>query len=52
MPRSNRLVAAVGVSDIVVVDTPDALLICGRERAQDVKKIVEKLKERGDTNLI
>ena len=52
MPRSDRLVAVVGVSDIVVVDTPDALMICGRERAQDVKKIVEKLKERGEIDLI
>ena len=52
VPRSGRLVAAVGVSDMIVVDTPDALLICGRERAKDVKKIVEALKERGDTNLI
>lgn len=52
VPRSDRMVAVVGVSDIVVVDTPDALLICGRERAQDVKKIVEQLKERGETDLI
>ena len=52
VPRSDRLVAVVGVSDIVVVDTPDALMICGRERAQDVKKIVEQLMERGETDLI
>jgi mannose-1-phosphate guanylyltransferase len=52
VPRSGRLIAAVGVRDLIVVDTPDALLICPRERAQDVKKIVEALKERGDTELI
>jgi mannose-1-phosphate guanylyltransferase len=52
VPRSGRLVAAVGVSDLIVVDTPDALLICPRERAQDVKKIVDALRDRGDTTLI
>jgi mannose-1-phosphate guanylyltransferase len=52
VPRSGRLVAVVGVHDLIVVDTPDALLICPRERAQDVKKIVETLKERGETELI
>lgn len=39
----NRLVATIGVQDLVIVDTPDALLICPRDRAQEVKKIVEKL---------
>ncbi|HET6212456.1 MAG TPA: mannose-1-phosphate guanylyltransferase, partial [Micromonosporaceae bacterium] len=40
--------AALGVSDLVVVDTPDAVLVCPRSRAQDVKKLVDALKERGD----
>jgi mannose-1-phosphate guanylyltransferase len=44
---SNRLVALVGLENIVVIDTEDALLVCPRERAQDVKKLVEKLKEEG-----
>ncbi len=52
VPRSGRLVAAIGLHDLIVVDTPDALLICHRQRAQDVKKIVETLKERGDTSLV
>ena len=39
----NRTVATVGVHGLVVVSTPDALLICDRERAQDVKKVVEEL---------
>jgi mannose-1-phosphate guanylyltransferase len=42
-----RLVAAIGVSNIIVVDTEDALLICSKDRAQDVKSIVENLKEKG-----
>ncbi len=39
----NKLIAAVGVRDLVVVDTPDALLICPRDRAQDVGRIVKQL---------
>jgi mannose-1-phosphate guanylyltransferase/mannose-6-phosphate isomerase len=38
-----RLVAAVGLSDIVVVETPDAVLVARRERAQDVRLIVARL---------
>ena len=45
VPRSGRLVAMVGVQDIVVVDTPDALLVTSRERAQDVKTLVDRLRE-------
>lgn len=40
----NRLIAAVGVRDVVIVDTDDALLICDKNHAQDVKKIVSELK--------
>ena len=42
-----RLVAAVGVKDLVVVDTGDALLVAHRERAQDVKQVVEQLRRSG-----
>lgn len=41
----NRLIAAVGIKNLIVIDTADALLICDKDRAQDVKKVVEKLKE-------
>lgn len=47
VPQSGRLVAALGVRDLILVDTPDAVLICPRNRAQDVKKLVDELKERG-----
>ena len=40
----NRLVALIGLDDIVVVDTDDALLVAHRERVQDVKQIVAQLK--------
>ena len=39
-----RLVAAVGVDNLMIVDTPDALLVANRDRAQDVKKVTEQLK--------
>ena len=48
---TDRLVALVGVQDVVVVDTPDALLVTTRDRAQDVKKVVARLKENGRTDL-
>jgi mannose-1-phosphate guanylyltransferase len=51
VPGSGRLVAAMGLHDVVIVDTPDALLVCGRDRAQDVKKIVDALRERGSSTL-
>ncbi len=48
---SNRLVAAVGLEDVVVVETEDAVLVLRRDRAQDVKKIVDLLhkQRRGET---
>ncbi|MGN9774203.1 mannose-1-phosphate guanylyltransferase [Micromonospora sp. H33] len=52
VPHSGRLVATVGVRDLIVVDTPDAVLVCPRDRAQDVKKIVDELKERGEEGLV
>lgn len=40
-----KFIATAGLKDVVVVDTSDALLVIDKNRAQDVKKIVEKLKE-------
>ncbi len=39
----NKLTALIGVKDLIIVETKDALLICKKGRSQDVKKIVEKL---------
>jgi mannose-1-phosphate guanylyltransferase len=47
----DRLVGLVGVDDVVVVDGGDAILVCRRDRAQDVKRIVAELKRRGRTDL-
>jgi mannose-1-phosphate guanylyltransferase len=41
-----KMAALIGVHDLIVVDTPDALLICPRDRAQDVGKIVKWLEEQ------
>lgn len=47
-----RLVATVGVSDLVIIDTADALLVAHQSRVQDVKKIVDRLKAEGRTEHI
>lgn len=49
---NNRLVATIGLSNLVVVDTDDVLLICAKDRAQDVKKIVEQLRTQGETQYL
>jgi mannose-1-phosphate guanylyltransferase / mannose-6-phosphate isomerase len=41
-----RLVATIGLEDLVVVDTEDATLVCHKSRVQDVRKVVEALKQR------
>jgi len=43
----NKLVAAVGLEDMVVIETEDAILICPKARSQDVKLIVDRLKQMG-----
>ena len=40
-----KIVATIGIEDLIIVDTPDALLICHKDRTQDVKKVVDQLKE-------
>jgi mannose-1-phosphate guanylyltransferase / mannose-6-phosphate isomerase len=48
-----RVVAVVGLKDVVIADTDDATLICSKEKAQEVKKVVEALKKRnGDEHRI
>jgi len=44
---NERIVGAVGVSNLIIVDTPDALLVADRSRAQDVKQIYASLKSQG-----
>lgn len=47
-----RTVAVVGLEDVVVVDTPDALLVSSVDAAQDVKKVVDRLKAEGRDDLL
>jgi mannose-1-phosphate guanylyltransferase len=50
--ESGRAVVLLGVSELVVVDTPDALLVCRPERAQEVRRVVEALSRQGRKELI
>jgi len=47
-----KTIALVGVDDLVVVETDDAVLVIPRERAQDVRLVVEALKRDGKTSLL
>ncbi len=47
-----RLVALIGIQNLMVLDTGDALLVCPRGRGQDVKVLFKKLKENGDSEAI
>ncbi|WP_347353821.1 sugar phosphate nucleotidyltransferase [Intrasporangium sp.] len=49
---SGRLVALVGLQDVVVIDTPDALLVTTREHCQDVRQVVARLAEQGRSDLL
>ena len=51
VPGAGRRIAIVGLDDVVVVDTPDALLVTTRARAQDVKLVVDALKAEGRADL-
>ena len=42
---NNRLIATIGLNDVVVVDTDDALLVCHKNRAEEVKKVVDHIKQ-------
>jgi mannose-1-phosphate guanylyltransferase len=47
-----RLVAAIGLRDMIIVDTPDVLLVCPRSRAEEVKELVNHLAVQGDTRYL
>lgn len=47
-----KMVAALGVSDLIIVETDDVLLVCSKEMAQEVRKIVEKLREEKREDLL
>ncbi len=43
--HGKKVIATLGIEDLVVVDTPDALLVCPRQRANDLKILIEKVQE-------
>ena len=47
----NKLVATIGLDDVIVVQTGDAILVCSREKAQEIKKISEKLSKENREDL-
>jgi mannose-1-phosphate guanylyltransferase len=49
---SGRLIATVGLENMIIVNTDDALLVCPKDKAQDVKKIVDRLKEEKRTEYL
>jgi mannose-1-phosphate guanylyltransferase len=44
---AGRLIAVVGAEDLIVVDSEDTLLICNRNREQDLRRVLAKLREAG-----
>ena len=47
-----RLITTVGVENLIIVETDDAILVCDKNRAQDVKLIVDQLKKEGRDELL
>ena len=43
----DKLVATIGLEDIIIIDTEDVTLVCHKDKSQDVKKMIEKLKKQG-----
>ena len=52
LAHGGRPVAVIGIEDVVVVDSGDAVLVCRRDRAQDVRKAVDELSRRGRDALL
>lgn len=48
----DKLLATVGLENIVIVDTPDVTLVCNKAKAQDIKKLIEKIKESGENRYL
>lgn len=48
----DKLIATIGLDNVVIVETEDAVLVCDKDRAQDVKRIVERLEEEGKTEYL
>ncbi len=49
---SARMIAALGLEDVVIVDTPDAVLVCDKNSTQDIKKVLAELRAQGRVELL
>ncbi|MCM1330513.1 MAG: sugar phosphate nucleotidyltransferase [Ruminococcus sp.] len=49
---SKRIIAAVGISDLIIVDADDAVLVCDKDSTQNIKDVLKQLKENGRTELL
>jgi len=49
---AGRLVVTVGLADTIVVDTPDVVLVCAADRAQEVRAIVDRLAQAKETDYL
>ncbi len=50
--RSERTVAVIGMEDVIIVDTPDVLLVCPRSRAEEVRELVKRLEAEGQISYL
>lgn len=51
-PEHSATVAVVGMENVIVVSTPDGILVCPADRAQDVKKVVQTLQQKGEEKFL
>jgi mannose-1-phosphate guanylyltransferase len=49
---TKRMIAVIGLEDVIIVDTPDALLVTNKENAQKVKALVDSLKATGHDEIL
>ena len=49
---NDRLIATIGLEDVIVVDTGDAILVCAKDKAQDVRKVVSWLEDHHRTDML
>ncbi|WP_434643749.1 hypothetical protein PQ692_04915 [Thermoanaerobacterium thermosaccharolyticum] len=45
---SDKLIAILGIEDVIIVDTEEALLICSKDKAQNVKEVLQEIKKEED----
>ena len=50
--KEDRMIVTIGVEDLVIVDTGDVLLVCNKDQAQDVRQVVDLLKEKEKTKFL